>query len=288
LKEEGMDSSSFTYSRLIEVLKRPALYEKSEAKFWDDPYISSQMLKAHLDPDFEGASRSPDFIDRSVSWIRAIVAPENYPRLLDIGCGPGLYTERFAWEGYRVTGIDLSQRSIEHARASAKAHGLDISYRKQDYLDMDETELFDVCTMIYCDYGALSTEDRAKLLHNVHSCLKPGGIFLFDVWTKRVLDAFVEKLTWEVCEGNGFWRKERYLQIDGYHRYSDSVSVRHATIVTDTSITPYYIWDTYFTKEMIEEEARRRGFKLHGVFADVTGTPISELSDTMAVLLIKE
>jgi hypothetical protein len=64
--------------------------------------------------------------------------------------------------------------------------------------------------------------------------------------------------------------------------------VRHATIVTDTSITPYYIWDTYFNKEMIEEEARSAGFKLHGLFADVAGAPILDSSETMAVLLQKE
>ena len=36
-------------------LEKPPLYKKSEGAFWNDEYISKQMLKAHLDPKFEGA-----------------------------------------------------------------------------------------------------------------------------------------------------------------------------------------------------------------------------------------
>ena len=38
-------------------------------EFWNDEYISEQMLKAHLDPEFDGASRKLDFIEKSVAWI---------------------------------------------------------------------------------------------------------------------------------------------------------------------------------------------------------------------------
>lgn len=38
------------------------------------------------------------------------------PRILDVGCGPGWYTERFARFG-DVTGIDLSEEAIQMAKA---------------------------------------------------------------------------------------------------------------------------------------------------------------------------
>lgn len=96
-------------------LEKPPLYKKSEGAFWNDEYISKQMLKAHLDPQFEGASRKLDFIERSVAWMKELVAPICYPTLLDIGCGPGIYAERFTKEGYQVTGIDFSKRSIDYS-----------------------------------------------------------------------------------------------------------------------------------------------------------------------------
>lgn len=69
--------------------------------------------------------------------------------------GPGLYAERFTAVGYMVTGIDFSGRSIGYARRSAQKAGLDIQYICQDYLTLDIGKLFDLSTMIYCDYGVL-------------------------------------------------------------------------------------------------------------------------------------
>ena len=42
------------YQELRKAIERPPLYKKMAEAFWDDAYISKQMLKAHLDPDFEG------------------------------------------------------------------------------------------------------------------------------------------------------------------------------------------------------------------------------------------
>lgn len=49
--------------KTIKELDRPPIYTKTSVKFWDDEYISQQMLEAHLNPDFEGASRKLDFIE---------------------------------------------------------------------------------------------------------------------------------------------------------------------------------------------------------------------------------
>lgn len=111
-------------------------------------------------PNYERASRKLEFIEKSVDWIKEIIPPSSYPLLLDIGCGPGIYAERFFKMGYQVTGIDFSKRSIDYAQNSARKQGLDITYLYQNYLNMDLDKTFDFATMIYCDYGALSAADR--------------------------------------------------------------------------------------------------------------------------------
>ncbi len=113
------------FNAMTKILERPALYKNTEVAFWNDEYISKQMLKAHLDPEFEGASRKLKFIEKSVAWIKEIVPPSSYPLLLDIGCGPGIYAERFTGIGYQVTGIDFSIRSIDYGQNSAIKQGLD-------------------------------------------------------------------------------------------------------------------------------------------------------------------
>ncbi|MEL7624739.1 MAG: methyltransferase domain-containing protein [Clostridiales bacterium] len=272
---------------MAKLLEKPSLYTKSEAAFWDDEHISEQMLKAHLDPEFEGASRKKAFIEKSALWIGEAVPPSSYPLLLDIGCGPGIYAERFAEMGYQVSGIDFSKRSIEYARNSAIKQGFDISYHYQDYLAMNLKQRFDFATMIYCDYGALSTEDRQIIMQKAFDHLKPGGRFLLDVFSMAKYNSFKESQTWEVCHDGGFWRAGKYAALKGCYKYPDHVTLEQISIISDWEPAVYYLWNTYFTKEMLIQEAAAAGFKVGGVFGDVAGCPYNEDSHTIAMLLEK-
>lgn len=96
------------YKKLLNYLNRPAIYENSSAKFWDDEHISKGMLEAHLNPQWDAATRNLEFVRASVDWIDKIAPAKEYNMLLDMGCGPGIYAEYFYLKGYCVTGIDLS------------------------------------------------------------------------------------------------------------------------------------------------------------------------------------
>lgn len=271
----------------IKAMEKPPIYTKTEGAFWDDEYISMQMLKAHLDPDFDAASRKAAFIDSSVKWINELLPPVNYPELLDIGCGPGLYAERFKAQGYNVTGVDYSRRSINYATESAASHGLDIKYLYQDYLKMDLNRQFDLCTFIYCDYGALSTDDRCLILNKVYDHLRSGGKLVFDVFTLDFMSKFREGQDWYVCDKDGFWTGEKHLTINGNYKYGNNVTLKQTTVVTDKGEETYYIWDTYFTRESLIKEAEVTGFKVCGVYGDVAGNPYSKGNDTLAIVLEK-
>lgn len=206
---------------LKEYLKKPKLYVPNKYAFWDDEHISESMLKAHLNPDEDGASRKHLFIESSVNWIAKIAPPLNYPFLLDLGCGPGLYAERFCDVGYIVTGIDYSKRSIAYANQQAKVHNREINYIYQNYLTLNIAEKYDVITLIYCDYAVLPVSDRQKLGKKIYQALKPGGKFIVDVFTP-VMDMEEEDCkTWEFCEKGGFWSEKPYLCLKASYQYND-------------------------------------------------------------------
>ena len=115
-------------------LEPPEMDAAGDSVFWQDDYISKKLLDVHLDPHDDLASRKPGFMDRSAGWIGSLMPPALYPRLLDLGCGPGLYALRFAKTGYAVTGVDFSRRSVAYARDAAKTQGLAIDYICEDYL----------------------------------------------------------------------------------------------------------------------------------------------------------
>ena len=275
------------FNVISNALKKPRLYEKTAVEFWDDPYISKQMLTAHLNPDLEAASRKLRFIEDSVDWIKKLLPPAIYPSLLDLGCGPGLYTERFCQSGYQVTGLDFSKRSIEYAKNSAIQKDLDITYLYEDYLTMNLNKQFDLITMIYCDYGALSQDDRQHLLATMYQLLKPNAKLLLDVFSLEQYNCLEECQTWESCPNGGFWSEEGYVTLKGQYKYTDCVTLRQYSVLTKKNLTNYYIWDTYFTKETLAKEAIEAGFKVYNVYSDVKGTPYHDKHLTLAILLEK-
>lgn len=145
LIRENMLEPNSMINKLFFLLQKPALWQRSCEPFWDDEHISKGMLEAHLNPDWDAASRKHSYIDCSVKWLTSIIPAGS--KILDLGCGPGLYTKRLSDAGYDVTGIDYSKRSI----ANAEEHDTKTKYIYQNYLEMNYTEAFDVITLIYCD-----------------------------------------------------------------------------------------------------------------------------------------
>jgi len=95
-------------------------------KFWDDDYISGQMLKLHLDPEVESASKTEETIAAETSFIINWTGMDEEKAVLDLGCGPGLYVKKFAETGAKVKGIDLSQRSIDYMPTDILKPGMKI------------------------------------------------------------------------------------------------------------------------------------------------------------------
>ncbi|MGO0883507.1 class I SAM-dependent methyltransferase [Clostridioides difficile] len=274
-------------NKLCMYLERPEVYKESKVNFWNDEYISKQLLKAHLDVDFEGASRSLDFINDSVDWIVKVASPDRYPNLIDLGCGPGLYAERFAQKGYKVTGIDFSERSINYAQNRNEEKNLNITYLFQSYLNMNYNEEFDIATLIYCDYGALSTKNRSILMENIYKGLKPGGKLILDVFTVNKYNDFKEIRTWEINENGGFWSSKRYMCLQDNCKYSDYNTLEQTLVITEENENVFYIWNKYFSKESFFAEVKDIGFKSIEVFNNVKGETYSDDSMTMCIVLQK-
>ncbi|MDX1358880.1 MAG: class I SAM-dependent methyltransferase, partial [Clostridia bacterium] len=125
------------FEKLIELSKKPDIFTPGDSFLWTDPHIAGQMLKTHLDPSTDSASRKPETIDDTVEFCIRRLGLKAGNSVLDAGCGPGLYCERFVKKGLEVSGLDISSNSIAYARRHASENGLDIKYICGNYLDMD-------------------------------------------------------------------------------------------------------------------------------------------------------
>ena len=94
---------------------------------WGEAAFSRRMLREHLSQAHDGASRRSETIERQTRWIHEHVLDGAPRRVLDLGCGPGLYTRLLAALGHTCTGIDIGPASIDYARehvATASATNL--------------------------------------------------------------------------------------------------------------------------------------------------------------------
>lgn len=273
------------YENLIDTFTNPPdLYETTGIAFWDDEHISKSMLAAHLAADSDGASRSHTFIEKSVAWIKSLAAPGK--GLLDLGCGPGLYAECLNDAGFGVTGIDFSRRSIEYAQASDRKTDRRIDYHHQDYLTLNYQAEFDVAILIYCDFGVLSPVDRELLLTKIFQALKPGGLFVLDVFTENQYKTFTDGITTSY-EASGFWRAEPHLCLKRDQRYQDNNFLEQYTIITEGEEQVYNLWNHAFSQEELAGDLAQAGFRDLEFYSDVTGQVYDENSTTLCALAKK-
>ena len=245
--------------RWINDIKDAKPYVAGSHTMWTDPYISQQLLAVHLDPANAAASRTPQAIEDTVACIHKRIKPGS--RILDLGCGPGLYAERLSALGHHVTGVDFSENSIEYARKRPETALYDIKYKQANYLDLVYEAEFDLVMMIYCDFGVLVPDDRKRLIEVIHKALKPGGTFFFDAITEEAADRLVYGTSWE-SENGGFYSPDAYVCLNDSRRFPEEKATleQHLVIFDDGSAKLYRFWNHYFNREDIRRMFIPYGF----------------------------
>jgi SAM-dependent methyltransferase len=272
-------------SQLIELQQKPEPFTPGESLFWDDPHISTQMLAAHLDPDIDAASRRPETIDRSVDWLIETLGLKPGDSVLDLGCGPGLYASRLARASLRVTGVDYSHRSIEYAEKYAGENNLDICYRYQNYLELDDENQYDAAFLIYGDFCTIKPEHRSRLLSNIHRALKPNGGFVLDVSTCECRKKHGISNRWSALQ-TGFCKPGPHLLLEqGFDYPEQSLWLdQFITIEADGRVSVYRNWFQDYIPESITAELSSAGFDVESVWGNLTGQPYTPQSEWIGVV----
>jgi SAM-dependent methyltransferase len=267
--------SETLFETLVRINQRPEVYSRYTADaLWTSPDISEMMLRYHLDGEVDLASRRTDFIESSFAWISDRFGLGPGKRVIDLGCGPGLYVSRLARTGAQITGVDFSPRSIEYARERAEREGIDVDYRLGDYLALDIEPGYDLATMIMCDYCALSPSQRRKLLQRVGELLKPGGAFLFDVHSEAYFETWDEMAVYGERMMDGFWSAQPYFGFQNTFKYEEEkVVLERYLIVERDRQTEYFNWFQHYSVASLSEEVESAGLFVEDLYGDVAGEP---------------
>lgn len=270
------------YELLLDFSKRPEPFSRYTAKeLWTRPHLAKQMLDFHLSQDTDLASRRTEFIDQAVDWIDDRINLTG-KAVCDLGCGPGLYAERFASKGAEVTGVDFSSHSLEYA----ERHGSrSVRYVEADYLLDDLPTGFDLVSLIYTDLCSLSSTQRRQLLQRMRLMLNSGGHIVLDVVGIASLRAKKEETIVEHRMMDGFWAPDDYIGMQRTFVYmKESLSLDRYLIIQPNENWQIFNWAQHFTPLSIEKELRDAGFHVDHMAGDLSGAPLEQESDLIAVL----
>jgi SAM-dependent methyltransferase len=120
--------------------------------------------------------------------VEAAIARHAHSRpssILDVGCGTGGHALELARRGFRLTGVDLSDHMLQHARAKSAALpiGQRPAWLQGDARTFAASGPFDMAIMMFAVIGYLTrNEDALQGLRNIRRHLQPGALFACDFW----------------------------------------------------------------------------------------------------------
>ncbi len=236
------------WMRLAEADTRPEPFDPLDGPIWNEPYMASHILYAHLDSRDDDASRPLSQIERECSWIdqraRAHLGAKTTLRALDLGSGPGLYAHELARRGWSVWGVDLSATAVAYATEQAEDEGLDAHFLTADLHTWEFSRGFDLIIMTYGTLGTFSPSQSQRWLRQCREALNPGGLLIFDTFDHRWWKAERRQpQTWKVHRGPGFWSNEDHLVLNRQYVYPKlRTFARVWTVLESSRLRRFAFW----------------------------------------------
>lgn len=276
--------------KLEDIVRRqsaPKPWAEGEKIPWNDPAFSRRMLDEHLSQDHDAASRRFEIVDRHVKWIHDRVLQGDPTHVLDLGCGPGLYTSRLARLGHRCVGIDFSPASIAYARERAEEAGLDCTYIQRDIRTADYGDGYGLVMSIFGEFNVFRPREARAILEKAHGALVPGGFLLLEPHTfEAVLKIGKKPPSWyaaeqglfsdqpHLCLHESFWDAEENVAIERYY----IIDAATGAVTRHSSSTQAY------TKEEYRSLLAECGFGDVVFYPSLGGSPGGPEDDLMGVL----
>lgn len=145
----------------------------SNKPWWDryaDDYQRDHGESLARDPLAWGVWRIPEAEVGALGDVRG-------KDVLEYGCGAAQWAIGLAGRGARVTGMDLSETQLRHARAGIEAAGVAVALVLADGEDAPFADAsFD---LVFCDHGAMTFCRPERTLAEAARMLRPGGELVF-------------------------------------------------------------------------------------------------------------
>jgi SAM-dependent methyltransferase len=251
-----------------------ALYDSFIADYYDEPPIVKERTQ-------------------DVVFYREAAREYGDP-ILELGCGTGRVTMALAEAGYRITGLDLSERMLE--RAVQKRAALRVEARERWHLmqgDMTQFDLGEKFRLILIPFRPLQhlleVKQQMACLNCVRKHLKPGGRLILDVFqtdAERMHDPIHHRETLvtecQTTDGRKVRISERvaaFLRAEQRNDVEMIFSVEHPGGRKERLV---FAWPLrYFFRYEVEHLLARCGFRVEAEYGNFDRSAIRDESPEM-------
>ena len=227
--------------------------------------------RLNADVDYEAIAARLDAIFRTHFERRV-------DSVLDLGCGSGNITIPLLKRGYDMIGVDISEEMLAQAREKDKEGR--VLWLKQD---MRALELYGtveaVVSTLDCINHLTRTSDVRACFSLVHNYLVPGGLFVFDVNSRRKFEevygsrAYILEEEGVLCAWQNFYSAKTHIcrfdlslffeNADGLYERFDTVSRERmypiktlSRLLKESGFFVLGIYDGYTEKEANDSSER--------------------------------
>ena len=126
-------------------------------------------------------------------FIKALLSKLNLPlsaSILDLACGKGRHSITLNSYGFKVLGVDLSSKSITHAKLHENPN---LSFDVHDMREPVEGRTFDAIFNLFTSFGYFdSHKENESVCRSMAQMLAPGGRLIIDFMNaKKVINGLV-------------------------------------------------------------------------------------------------
>lgn len=254
---------------------------------WHAPAFSERMLREHLSQSHDAASRRATIIQQHVEWIHNDVLRSKPARILDLGCGPGLYCAALAQRGHTCVGVDYAPASIRHARDITQ--GLPCEFIFDDLRNANYGAGFDLAMQIYGEINVFKPADAAVILRKAKAALNAGGTLLLEAHTADVVRRMGhEPATWST-HARGLFADSPYLYLHESDWDEPAQVATHRHIIVDAAsaeVTRYASSIQAYDEEGYRDLLRSAGFDEVRILPALASEALTSPSDFIALVAI--